>query len=276
MTRIASFADIAHHKPMLQTILPPTNDEHFVQSLVRGHNYVNVGASTRITCFANGKHVIKALTPKSVTLQMFGSWLVPKTLKDIDWAEDPTSDDVTYDIMTARSLVSYVNALKYARDESGLIVLHLQESTFTIPLILDGINYPMGATPFLIQSQAELVQDRLKRELNSGSNGLKQAIDSLEEILQFIVDLARKGISDESHRFHDSFGWNVTTGDPMITDIGELRFSYGDVYSQIAQDTLHKPGYHDGRRWISEIHPDLGTFLLQRTAELFTLEHVFG
>jgi hypothetical protein len=273
---IPDFKALKRYEPLLQRIIPKTADGQ-IDQLIRDRNFTLLDASTRITCFADGEYVIKTLTPKEDALAMFGSWLSPKTLKDIDWAEDPTSDDVTYDIMAARSLVSYSETYVRAQQEAGMLAIHLCPTTVVrTPLAIDNEEHDANNIPFIVQYQAELVQDRLRRQLAKGQGGLAQAKESLNQILEFIVDLARKGISDESHRFHDSFGWNLTTGAPMITDIGELRFSYGDVYSQIARDSLHKPGYHDGRRWISQIHPDLGTFLLERTAELFTLKHIFG
>ena len=141
-----------------------------------------------------------------------------------------------------RTLYSYLLAYKELQQETGLIYLHLNRSSFwnqSIQLIDNiGIAHkiPLDQVEFAVQKKAELSLKDLKRTLLHARREKSEQL--IQDILFFIHSRAQKEIKDHDTGLKRNFG--VVEGKLVQIDIGSFSHEPSLKNKKVMEEELRK------------------------------------
>ena len=124
-----------------------------------------------------------------------------------------------------RDYRSYKLAIEQLAEETGLLYVHLNESTNLqkSARIIDKLHIahiiPLDHVGFVIQKKASLALPHLKELIDAQE--LSTAKKAIESICDLIVSRCKKGIYDEDAKIHRNFGF--IDNKAILIDVGRLR-----------------------------------------------------
>jgi hypothetical protein len=252
-------------------------------ALSQKFHYLSCGQQSYVFLSEDKQYVIKFFKQKIYDLPLFDSiphsWLTRSQQKKIAKKRDKLHRDFT----------SYKLAFDELKDETALILVHLNKTDFLQKklCIVDKLHIEhqidLDNIEFILQKKAELVCPRLDRLVKEGK--IAQARESLSSLLQLLLTRYKKGIFDSDPDFDKNFGF--INDHPVQIDIG--RFSKKQYVSShhLAKNASYitnrrkrnKVLYYSRKedppcinerfpKWLKEHHPDLAIFFEAKFQEL--------
>lgn len=158
---------------------------------------------------------------------------------------------------------------KEAKERTGLLYLHLNKTKnqHKPVVLIDNIGVrhtiDLDSTEFVVQKRAELLFehiDRLSRE-----NKIEEAKKSLDDMIDCLLTLFKRGMRDLDLSLHHNFGY---TEDGAIT----LDLSSFDKDESLMQPGNYRKELIVKTRWLSRFlnksHPDLYAYFENRLSEI--------
>lgn len=157
---------------------------------------------------------------------------------------------------------SWVIAFNYAKEETGLIYVHLNKTDHIGKdfILIDKMGkkhaIDIDRYEFLIQKKGVMLTEYLSDLMNEGKEDQAKAF--LGELVAQIAGEYKRGIADNDPALMQNTG--VIDGYPVHLDVGQ--FDYGLKY---AEPSIYKPEifqkFYKFRRWLTGHYPSLGKHL---------------
>jgi hypothetical protein len=214
-------------------------------------SFLGKGAQSFVFASADGNYVIKFFRHHHMSTPFWLRWC----RKTVAKRESKLNKDFT----------SYKIAYENLREETGLIFLHLNKTkhlNHTLDLVDKlGIHHPipLDQYEFLIQKRAQLVYPALEQMMKAGH--AIQAKEALTDLVHFLADRSKKGISDKDPDLNSNFGFIGTR--TIQIDIGRFKQKESPLdKNEIIRitDNLHQ--------WLMVRYPELDTHLKNQIEQL--------
>lgn len=226
------------------------NPEQLSEILSQSFTYLAEGLQAFIYVSNDGKYILKTFKNLEQSKDQFKRWGL-------------NPDDITEGLIE-NSIKSYKLAFEKLKEETALLYIHV--SNDPLPgqkLMLDDKEYVISDMQFLVQEKVELVQDRIKKLVSSGETEKVKKI--LEEIMDFIGHIWKKGITEDTFNWDHNYGY-TSSGKLVQIDVG--TFWEGDKY---LKEELEAKKLLDSvsQRWLDENFPEFSIFYREKAKELY-------
>ena len=157
------------------------------------------------------------------------------------------------------------------REETGLIALHLDQTSHGYPTItlVDKIGkrhqVDLNHIEFLLQKKGTLVYDAIGQWMAEGN--IAQAQAALRSLLHLAVSRCHKGIFDKDPDFHTNFGFVETI--PFQIDFGRLSIAPEEKNPDVYAPEMIRIT-REFESWIAENHPLLLDLFIEELHEITT------
>jgi hypothetical protein len=224
------------------------------------------------------KHIQEILsqkfTPFSEGLQAwafesFDKKFVLKLFKDMEeaknqwlkWGKDPSE---LHQSWIDNGFKSYKLAIEKIPKETALLYVHLNNEPVPIEKIVVGEKeFIASETHFLLQEKVELVCDRIKTFMQNGDiEGAKRVID---EIMEFIASLWKKGITEDTFNFDHNYGYTAD-GRLAQIDVGSFWEGREHICKNIKERKLLDSA---SSKWIEETFSELVEYYKNAAMKLY-------
>ena len=225
-----------------------------------------VGHGHQMTAFESEDHryVLKLFNPRpALNPEAFQSIRGMKHMCSLKW--------ISHAYLKRQFLIkqlagSYKIAFEDLKEETGLIYIHLDDSTCLSKAV--HLSTKKGAqewlqldkVPFILQAKAEIAADHLGQLIRE--NRMEEAKTALANLYVFFEARARKGITDRQQTLYNNYGF---IGDKVVQiDVGRIR----------RDENIRKmPGKEISRvfghinKFLSAKYPQLSPFFLENASD---------
>lgn len=238
--------------PFCPPELSSVEKKQLLEILSQPFYYLSCGGQSYVFVSQNQEYVIKFVKFQRVRV---APWLqhlpLPKTL-----ANNRSLKAQKKERVLRKAFQSYVTAYTFFKEETGVIYHHLQQTKDlqSHVILFDNLGYryeiDLDKYAFTVQKKGETTAEVLKCLIEEGK--IKEAAIKLDQLVQFTVDAARKGIEDHDLKFKANLGF--IHGQVMQLDIGSLRYN-----NQPKDPSIYKAQiYQAGRKfssWLEKHQP---------------------
>ncbi len=226
--------------------------ERLLQILSQPFYYLSCGGQSYVFVSQNQEYVIKFVKFQRVRV---APWLqhlpLPKTLADKRDLKAKKKERVL-----RKAFQSYVTAYTFFKEETGIIYHHLQctKDLQHQVILFDNLGYryeiDLDKYAFTLQKKGETTAEVLTHLMQEGK--IKEAATKLDQLVQFTIDAARKGIEDHDLKFKANLGF--IHGEVMQLDIGSLRYNNQQKDSSNYKVQIYQAG-RKFSSWLDKHHP---------------------
>lgn len=209
------YRDIETKERDYTSILPPVLQQRFT--------YLGEGAQVYAFASEDGAYVLKIFKgrhKKSFKISRFLSHLK----HPIANCKAQTAE---WKVKFADTCRRYEMAFDHLREETGLILLHFQQTATPLPVTLldrSAHRVDLSALPFILQKKAILTPEYFRQ------NPTKHA-EAKQALKDFFVRRAQKGFSDPRQTLSINYGFIDDT--PIQIDVGKIEPFHGDIEAEL-------------------------------------------
>jgi hypothetical protein len=240
------------------------NKEELPDVFDQKYNYLDSGGQAYAFASEDGKYVLKFFKRHLRTVPL---WLrvlpLPETL-----AAKREAQRVKRERKLHRDYESYILAMQYLPEETGLLYLHLNRTLHlkTVAHIVDkiGIEHTIALdkVPFILQKRAINSYAYIESLLENGE--LEKAKEAIDSILALIASRSMKGIYDADVSIHRNLGFYEQRA--MIIDVGRFKLQPTLVEPKAYREHLYKVTRRLSTH-LEEMCPQLAEYLDERVKE---------
>lgn len=246
---------------------PPlsTNERTQIKGILN-QKYTYLGRGAQFYAFASedGKYVLKFFRIPHIA---------PSLWTQISWPffqDKRTKKIAQFERRRVRDYTSCQIAFDHMKTETGLLFLHLNKTDdleqkvriydkIGVEHVLDIDRYE-----FLIQERAEPLYPIIKQYIAKGE--LDNAKKMVDQIVSFLVDRCKRGISDTNPNLRTNFG---IVGERIIQfDIGRYDLDPKEASPEIYCDELVRITYNF-KEWLEKRSPVLADHLHEKVLDLY-------
>lgn len=237
--------------------IDPLNEKEFwqVQTLLKQpFKYLGKGCQSYVFESEDGKYVIKFLKYQRFRPAEYLKWIsfIPGIPNYVEKKKAQKREKLD------QLLTSWKLVYKELKPETGLIYLHLNETTdLSFPLVLiDKTGFKNEVDPnnlaFLIQAKAEMLCNVLAKQIKESDQEEAKAL--LHRLIAMLLFEYERGLGDNDHALMQNSG--VLNGQPIHIDVGQFskeeRFKDPAVYKSELFSKTYK-----FRIWLAKKDPEL-------------------
>jgi hypothetical protein len=254
------------YQPQFET-RPPTVEEaeELEIALRQPYRYYGCGGQSFIFFSADQKYVIKLFKQRIFKVPFWVRYFpIPGILDRYRAKKTWQRQD-----KIARDFMSYKIALEEMQDETGLLFVHLNQTTHLKKklIIIDKLNIQhaidLDKMDFVVQKKADLVYERISLLMKKGE--VEKAKQSIDAILALITGRCEKGYHDRDPNIRTNCGF---LGEKAIKiDVGRLmKMEEIRKKERMLQELFRICGPF--QIWLDNTYPTLGTYLKGRLEEI--------
>lgn len=233
---------------------------------ILNQRFFYVGHGHQMTAFESEDHryVLKLFNPRpALNPEVFQSIRGMKHMCSLKW--------ISHAYLKRQPLIrqlanSYKIAFEELKEETGLVYIHLDDSTCLSKAV--HLSTKKGAqewlqldkVPFILQAKAEIAADRIGLLLRE--NRIEEAKTALANLYTFFEERARKGITDRQQTLYNNYGF---IGDRVVQiDVGRIR---KDENIQKMPGAEIKRVFGHINKFLSAKYPQLSPFFLETASD---------
>jgi hypothetical protein len=221
-----------------------------------------IGHGHQMTAFESADHryVLKLFNPRpALNEETFHSIAGMKHLCSLKW--------ISHAYLKRESILmqladSYKIAFRELKEETGLVYIHLDNSTCLSKAIhlstKKGVHgwIDLDKVPFILQEKAEIAAIRLQTLIQN--NEMDKAKKALIDLYTFFEARARKGITDRQQTLYNNYGF---IGDRVVQiDVGRIKKD-GNIQTMPNEEIKRVFGHIN--KFLSGKYPQLSPFFLE-------------
>lgn len=239
--------------------------EELIAILSQPYRYLAKGAQSYVFLSEDGNYVIKFFRIYHLRPPLWISHIKwPMTFQPYRLQKILQKDQEL-----EKDFASYKIAYDYMKEETGLIYLHLNKTSFLNHTLTfyDKIgvihHIDLDGMEFLVQKRAELVYPALANMVESkGETGAKEALTGLIDLLSL---RCKKGIHDKDPDLNTNFGFIGQT--PLQIDVGRFRIENVNKTDSVDRDEIILIT-DNLNQWLRARYPALSLHLEQTIKEI--------
>jgi len=247
--------------------LSSEEEKEVKQALSQSFRYFGCGGQSYIFFSDDGRYAIKFFKQRLFQPPIWLNiplvpWLFPKYAAKKKWQREDK---------LKRDFSSYVLAFKELKTETGLLYVHLNKTSHLKEKtkLIDRLNIchlvDLNQFDFVLQRKADLVYDRIVRQMNEGN--IEEAKKTISRILDFISSRCKKGFHDRDPNIRTNCGF--IDDQPIKIDVGRISKEEKFKNDEYRIKELEKIA-HPFKLWLKQCYPLLAEHLDQ---EMLRLAH---
>jgi len=244
-----SFSKVAKVSPHYWNVGPLSaeREKDIQEALSQKFSYLGCGAQSYVFFSEDGKSVLKLFKNKRFEAPLWVKLLppLPYKVKKLQAKQDNLIKDFT----------SYQIAYNELRDETGLLLVHLDPTPLHYTVTIQDRLVHLGDYAFILQKRGELVYSSLEQDIKNGR--LANAKQSISSLVRLLKQRCNKGVADRDPNFRKNYAF--LAAEAIEIDIG--RFSHTEVL------TPKIP--YDFKEWLGGLSPELLTHFEREYEEVF-------